>query len=98
MVVGLLPSHFLTLNKSRDTIKRYWNLDSKKEIIMDSDTEYVPVSYTHLDVYKRQAITSGVVTLVVVVVTVDIINNCLVKVVYMLSYSTIAAVTIVTKK
>jgi len=41
MVVGLLPSHFLTLNKSRDTIKRYWNLDSKKEIIMDSDTEYV---------------------------------------------------------
>jgi len=40
MINGLEPSHSLTLTKSGASIKQYWNLDPKKEIIMDSDEEY----------------------------------------------------------
>ena len=40
MIKGLEPSHSLTLTKSEASIKKYWNLDPKKEIIMNSDEEY----------------------------------------------------------
>jgi asparagine synthase (glutamine-hydrolysing) len=40
-IKGLIAAHSITINKFECQINRYWQLDPEKEIIMDSEEEYI---------------------------------------------------------